>query len=66
MHLPHGMKLTLKRCNDSRNNVASAQWVENKHQEFSVTSFITFLQYSHSETSGTHTLGTMMPFMLLF
>jgi hypothetical protein len=58
MHLPHDMKLMLKRCSDPRNDVASAQWVENKHLELSVIKFVTFLQHSHSETSSTDSLGT--------
>jgi hypothetical protein len=41
MHLPQGMKLTLKSFNDSRNIVAFVQWVGNKHnQESSVSTVI--------------------------
>jgi hypothetical protein len=40
MHLPHYMILTLKRCNNSRSNVAWAQWVENKDLEFSAIRFM--------------------------
>jgi hypothetical protein len=51
MHLPLGMKLTLKRCNGPRNGVASAQ----TSRTFCYKVVI-FLQYSHSETFSTDSL----------
>jgi hypothetical protein len=53
MHLPDDMILTLKRCNDSRNNVACAQSVENKDLDFSAIRFMAFFWVTHGEASST-------------
>lgn len=58
MHSPDDMILSLKRCNDSRNNVACAQSVENKDLDFSAIRFMPFFWVTHGEAFSNDSLGT--------